>query len=289
MTIAKRILIGAAALVLCLTAVTACSGDEAAAPLKVGSSGSPDLRAAAAIYASALTRSGLPATVVDAPAGSDSTMLDDLGAGRIVLFPAFTGNLLTLLSTEPSATTGDELIADVNRSLPQGVAIGDPTGVSDRAQLLVASSVRERHGVSGITDCGKLPPGLPLVTVSGIDQATLGAFASCPHGLVERLATPEAVVDRVATGEALGVLRALQSAEVADLGDVQAIGAPDAVRAQDLVPVFSSGRLAKAQLKQLSRVAGELSTADLAELGRRVAAGEDPRAVAASWISAHGV
>jgi len=54
----------------------------------------------------------------------------------------------------------------------------------------------------------------------------------------------------------------------------------------DLAPVYRSAALDKAGLKALSRVAGDLTAAQLAVLAGRVADGEDPRIVAADWLSA---
>ena len=118
--------------------------------------------------------------------------------GGLDLFPAFSGDLLATLTPHPSPALGDELLAEVSRALPQGAAIGDPTGV-------------KRGG-----------------------------------------------------------------------GDEDEPG-------QDMVPVYRSSALDRSGLKTLSRIAGELTTADLDALGKRVAAGEDPATVAADWLSASGV
>lgn len=289
MTNTKRAFTALLTLLAAVTVLTAC-GDDAAddAPLRIGSASTPTMRAAAAVYAVGLSRAGTPATVDPAAVGTDAQLLEELSTGDIDLFPAFTGDLLTRLSTNPEALGGEALLTEVARALPQGVAVGDPTGVSNRPQLLLAAGLRERYGVETLADCGRLPAGLPLVVLEQ-DADTPTAFAACRPGRVEQVSEARTVIDRVADGGALGVLPALTTASAGDLGDVRILQSEDAPRAQDLVPVYRSAALDKAALKQLSRIAGELTTGVLAELGARVARGEDPRAVAAQWLATGAV
>lgn len=273
-------------LALCTVAgiLTGC-GEQDRSPLRIASADRPDLRVAAAIYAAAFTRAGIPATLDGSGPASDARLLSAVAAGELDLYPAYTGRLLSELTPSATADGGEELAAEISRSLPQGVAIGDPTEASDRPQLLIAASVREDYQVDTVALCGRLPAGLPLVTAADLPAAVEEAFAPCRPGPVERVDDPHTLLQRVATGRALGILPALQIAAIGDLGQVRTIPADGPPRAQNLVPVYRSAALDRAALKQLSRVAGELTTADLAELADRVAAGEDPGAVAAGWLS----
>ncbi|MCK0440103.1 ABC transporter substrate-binding protein [Gordonia alkaliphila] len=290
MTNTKRALTALLVLLAGLTVLTACGDDsEADAPLLVGSGSSSTMRAAAAVYAVGLSRAGTPATTAGAPVGTDTALMAAISTGGVDLFPAFTGDLLTQLSTRPEALGGEELLTEVARALPQGVAIGDPTGVSDRPQLLLSAGLRDRYDVPTLADCGRLPAGLPLVVLDGQDAAVLAAFAVCRPGAVERVPDARAVIARVTGGEALGVLPALATASAGELGDLRILASDGAPRAQDLVPVYRSAALDKSALKQLSRIAGELTTDVLAELGARVERGEDPGAVAAAWLATGAV
>jgi len=283
-----------AAALLALSVLTACDSDDPE-PLRIGASADPALQAAAGVYASVLSRSGRRAVLVDRR-DTEPALLDATAVGAVDLFPAFTGELLDLLSSSPVAYGGDELIAEVSRALPQGVSIGDPTQAGNRPQLLIAAALRDRYGVDDLAGCGALPAGLPLVTIDGVDDDVLGAFAACRPGPVTRLASAQEVLARVSGGEALGVLPALDTAAAEAAGpdaqngpEVQALSADGAPRAQTLLPVYRSAALTRNQLKALSRVAGELSTADLAELAGKVRGGADPAAVGREWVGTHGV
>ncbi|WP_448223127.1 glycine betaine ABC transporter substrate-binding protein [Gordonia iterans] len=279
-----RLLISCVIVVTTVLGLTAC-GDDAPPPLLIGSSDDPAMRAAAAVYAAGLTRAGTPATTAGAPVGSDAKLMESITTGEVDLFPAFTGDLLTQLSAHPSAMAGEDLLAEVARALPQGVAVGDPTGVSNRPQLVVSSELRERYGVATLQDCAAFPPGLPLVVVDhDLPEQTLSAFEVCRPGPVERVDDVQAVLNRVLTGQALGVLPALETAGAAEVHGISALKSDGAPRAQDLVPVYRSAALGKSALRALGRIAGELSTADLAAMADRVANGEDPGAVAAGWF-----
>lgn len=189
-TIRIRALIAALLLALAALTLTAC-GDDAEPPLLVSSSADPQMRAAAAVYAVALTRAGSPAHL-DAQTGTDAELMEALSVGELDLFPAYSAELLAMLSSTPTATSGEELAIEVARALPQGVAVGDPTAARDEQR-------------------------------------------------------------------------------------------------QELVPVYRSAALDRSALKALGRVAGELSSSELATLGERIERGEDPRAVAGQWVAARGI
>ncbi len=287
-----------AALVVALIALTGCGSDDAE-PLRIRSDGSTPMRVAAAVYAGALARTGVPVDVDD-PAGGDRPggdparmreLVDATARGEVDLFPALSGTLLSTLVPRPTETASADVEVAVNRALPQDVTIGDPAAVSDRPRMIAAQSLLEAHDVSALADCGSLPAGLPVVTTGVLTPELRHAFGGCRFGaVVERVAAAE-VVRRAATGEALGVLTGFEAAaDVSERSDVVVLRADgDGPIAQDLVPVYRSARIGKSQTKALSRVAGELTTADLMELVARVDRGADPRAVADEWRSTRGV
>ncbi|MFC3244098.1 glycine betaine ABC transporter substrate-binding protein [Gordonia humi] len=286
MGIQRRITTALVAGVLAAVSLTACADDQR--PLTVGHGDSPEMTTAAAVYAGALARTGMDVETLP-HAESQKELLDRVASGGLGLFPAFTGDLLVQLTPAPTAISAEDVIADVNRSLPQQVAIGDPASVSDRWQVLAGQDLKERSGVETLADCGRFPADLPIVVVQTPSTSVLDAIAGCHHGPVRSVPTVDELVTQVRTGRALGLATALDTASVTDLAGVQALKSDGPPIAQDLVPVFASGRFEKPQLKALSRVAGELTTADLAQLVREVRDGGSPRAVADQWLATHGV
>lgn len=273
---------------LAATLLTAC-GSDVVDPFRVGSDSSATMRVAAAVYAGALARTGVRIDV-QAAADGDRGLLDETAQGDLDLFPAFTGDLLVTLTPRPEASSAPDVEEAVNRALPQDVTIGDPAAVDNRRQLITSQRLVDTRHVTDLAGCGALPPGMPLAVTGTLTDDDRAAFAACRVGPVREGLTVAEVVQRVATGTELGALTGIEAATaLTGRGDVTALRSADAgPRAQTLVPVFRAGRVGRSQMKALSRVAGELTTADLAAMAVKVRQGAAPSTVANDWLSTTG-
>ena len=278
----------------------------------------------AEIYAGALRDVGAP-VADDMLRGDDTALLDEMDRGKVDLFPAFSGELLTSLAPKAIVTSSDEVYDELNRSLPQGVSVGDATPVSATPQVFVATSLAQSSDVTDLSECGRLPEGLPVVVVGRPQPADMAAFAAqgCRFGAVESVGSAREVIARVGTAQAVGVVTALGAAVALDPSapQIQALRVPaptqqdagqtpsapstpstpvtpstpssaspqSGPRAQNLVPVYRTAALTRSEVKQINRVAGEITTADLAELARRADAGAKPRDLAVAWLGEHGL
>lgn len=280
----SSLLVAAAA----VTLLTACGSDEPA-PFSVGSDGTAAMRVAAELYAGSIARTGVRVEVRDDSRG-DRRLLDDAAQGDLDLFPAFTGDLLVTLTPAPTASSTEDVEQAVSRALPQGVVIGDPAAVSNRRQVVLSRSLMDTAGVTDLADCGALPPGMPLATTGKLSADDRAAFGRCRFGAVEEGLTPAEVVARVSTGRQLGALTGLEAASALSGNDAVTglRSAESGPMAQDLVPVYRSAQVGKSQMKALSRVAGDLTTTDLAEMAAKVEKGADPAVVAREWLVTRG-
>ena len=290
--------------------------------LHLGSADDPALRVMAEIYAGALRDVGAP-VADDLIRGDDTALLDEMDRARVDLFPAFSGELLTSLAPKATVTSSDDVYDELNRSLPQGVSVGDATPVSATPQVFVATSLAQSSNVTDLSECGRLPEGLPVVVVGRPEPADMAAFAAqgCRFGAVESVGSAREVIARVGTAQAVGVVTALDAAVALDPAapQIQALRVPaptqddagqpstpsnlatsnqsqsptpspqSGPRAQNLVPVYRTAALTRSEVKQINRVAGEITTADLAELARRADAGAEPRDLAVGWLGEHGL
>ena len=283
----RRILTALLSSVLAAVLLTACSDDETT--VIVGHDGTPEMQVAAAVYAGALARTGV---AVDTRDGGESQprLLDAVASGDLGLFPAFTGSLLEELTPKPSAVTSEDVLADVNRSLPQQVSIGDPALVSNRWQVLARTDEIERRGVKDLADCGRFGrDDAALVVTTNPPVSVREAVAPCRTRAVTSVGSADELVAEVRTGGAFGLTTAIDLATVEDLADVQAIPSKGTPIAQDLVPVCDCGLRGTPQQKALPRGPGELPTADLAQMVREVRSGSSPRAAAGQWLATHSV
>lgn len=309
-------------LVAALAAVVAgCSASTFSddRPLVLGAADNPTMRVMAAVYAGALRNAG-SAVAGDVRIGDDQVLLDEMDLAAVDLFPAFSGQLLAQLAPQLTPIAADDVYADLNKSLPQGVSVGDPTMVSAQPHIFVATRTADASRIADLADCTRLPAGLPVVVIGEPDAATLSAAtaAGCRFGPIQTASTTNEVISRVAAGTAVGILtpldvagddaggaagkiRALKSAapESAETSAPQSSSAPDAsaaptttvvgTRAQDLLPVYRDAALSGDEVKTVNKVAGELTTADLASLTRRAIAGEKPADVASGWLAEHAL
>lgn len=304
----------AAVLVALILAVSGCSTSTSAdrSSLVIGATPGVPAAVVADIYRQVLRSAGA-SVADDTTVGDYGRLLDDVDGGRVSMFGAFDGDLLTRLAPSSAATSPDDVYSDLNRALPQGVSVGDPTTVSDQVQVVVSSSLASSTSVDALSECGRLPAGLPLVgDRGGLDPATASALtaAGCRFAPYRRLDSVDAVLAEVRGGRAAGVVSPLSSAgTVTDLTSLTSAASaaehsgsgstptsatmtppdPTAIRAQILVPVYSSGALTREQVRTMNKVAGELTTADLSTMAQRVAQRQATRsAVVGGWLAEHG-
>ncbi|MFD1811585.1 glycine betaine ABC transporter substrate-binding protein [Rhodococcus gannanensis] len=108
--------------------------DPAPGPITVGAGESAESQVVAEIYAEVLRGTGSPvSTRLGLGAGDTLAMLD---SGEVTLVPEYTGPLL--LQLNPNATVTDpadpdEVFAELNRSLPQGLSVSDQGLAEDPA------------------------------------------------------------------------------------------------------------------------------------------------------------
>lgn len=300
-------------IVALLLAATACSTSTTAdrSALVVGATPGVPAAVVADIYRQVLRSAG--ATVADdTTVGDYRQLLDGVDGGRVSMFGAFDGDLLSRLAPSSTAISPDDVYTDLNRALPQGVSVGDPTTVSDQVQVVVTASLASSSGADALSECARLPAGLPLVGDRDLDAATASALAAagCRFAPYRRLDSVDAVLAEVRGGRAAGVVSPLSAAGTApDLTSLTPAAAavedsgsgptpastapaapdPTAIRAQILVPVYSSGALTRDQVRTMNKVAGELTTADLATMAQQVSQRTATRsAVVGGWLAEHG-
>ncbi|MBE7159924.1 MAG: glycine/betaine ABC transporter substrate-binding protein, partial [Williamsia herbipolensis] len=153
------LVVGVVALLLAVTACSASTTPDRSAVV-VGATPGVPAAVVADIYRQVLRSAG--ATVFDdTTVGDYGQLLDGVDGGRVSMFGAFDGDLLSRLAPSSTATSPDDVYTDLNRALPQGVSVGDPTTVSDQVQVVVTASLASSSGADALSECARLPAGLP--------------------------------------------------------------------------------------------------------------------------------
>ncbi|MFD4367868.1 glycine betaine ABC transporter substrate-binding protein [Rhodococcus sp. NPDC058521] len=265
------------------------AGAAGDAPIVVGA-GSTEVGAVVAqLYAGILRTTGVSVSVRD-NLGDRADYLDVLDSGEVTVVPDFTGELLTYFEPAATATTPTDVFGELSASLPQGFSVSDFAAAENRSVLVVDQVVaRDVHDVDDLASrCATST----LVVGGEFDRTalagdTLRSVPDCTFaGVADGAADPEVLerlgADRASVGALTTLSGLLGSGNLVALSDDEG-----AFRAQNVVPLHRSGTLAEAQIKALNVVAGELTSADLADMVDQVREGAESEDVARAWLDAH--
>ncbi len=201
---------------------------------------------------------------------------------------------------------------DLSRAVPEGLAVSDLADATDlRPQLALGAAAAARYpaNAAGLAKhCGELTVGIaggreldplrtppdpqrdvltPLRTVYGCDITRHVEF---PGDAELRKALRDGAVDAGVFTSAVALLPGGPGDTAVGTDPAVVTDPAYAFRAQNIVPLLRQGALDQRQIKKLNYVAGELTTADLATMVRRV---RDEHASAAGlariWLDEHAL
>lgn len=271
----------------------ATSTEPAATPIVVGSGSSDISQLLAEIYAGGLRSTGADVEVKE-DLGDRADYLAALDRGEVTMVPDLTGELLRTFDTLSAATEAEDVYTELNRSLPAGLSVGDYATAEDRIAIAVASGststdtprdvVFGEEATIGTVE-GEVDP-LDVVNILPRSEPTFtGASFS------EFMVYPDAqfAVDELNSGAVTAL--AIRTASFGPLAkDLTTLPDDDSVYpAQNVVPLYSNGVLDESALRSFSVVAGELTTADLADMIGEVRSGVPSGDVAGRWLGEHNL
>ncbi|KRC62415.1 glycine/betaine ABC transporter [Agromyces sp. Root81] len=133
----------------------------------------------AEIYAQALEANGF--TVELQPRiGQREVYIPEIEAGEIDVFPEYTGNLLQYYVPDTAATTSDDVYAELETSLPEGLRVLDQSPATDQDSYNVTKEFSDANGVTSLADLAKVTTPLTLGGNSELETRPYG-----PEGLKE--------------------------------------------------------------------------------------------------------
>ncbi|MDH6181170.1 osmoprotectant transport system substrate-binding protein [Microbacteriaceae bacterium SG_E_30_P1] len=183
-----RLAIGAAVVGVALALSGCASGD----PLDPGTdSGSSDAivvgsqayysnEIIAEIYAQALEGAGFTVER-QFQIGQRDAYLPSLESGEIDLFPEYSGNLLQFYSPDTTATTSDEVYAELQDALPEGLTVLDQSSATDQDSYNVTAAFAEENNLASLADLAKVSVPLTLGGPAELEERPYG-----PSGLLEK-------------------------------------------------------------------------------------------------------
>ncbi|WP_433629358.1 glycine betaine ABC transporter substrate-binding protein [Nocardia sp. CA-120079] len=283
-----------------------CGSDDSGPTIAVGAGDSMESNLLAQIYAGALARTGAR-TSVTADLGNRADYLAALDAGMVTVVGEHSGELLTFLNADaqarkPEVTTevADKsapvrlsVTEELNRSLPEGLAVSDPADGTDmRARVLLTEATgKDVRSIGALAPrCGEIQAG--VAPVPGVLRAAAPVrIAGCDFAGTRPYPDATALRTALLDGEIqAGILTGPPALAPGATDGLTVLADNDyAVRAENVLAVYRKGLLDDRQIKKLNYVAGELTTDELAAMIRKVGEGAAAAEVARTWLDNHAL
>ena len=158
--------------------------------------------------------------------GQREVYIPDIEGGAIDVFPEYTGNLLQYYVPDTTATTSDDVYAELETSLPEGLRVLDQAPATDQDSYNVTRAFSEANDVTSLADLANVTTPLTLGGNSELATRPYG-----PDGLKEVYGVDVAFTPIEDSGGPL-TLKALQDDQVQI---VNIFSANPAIASSDLV------------------------------------------------------
>ena len=256
----------------------------------VGSANFPENVLLAEIYAAALDDAGVEVTT-RLNIGSREAYMAGLEDGSIDLIPEYTGGLATFLNPEIDVTSSEEVLADAQANLPEGLQLLEISSAEDKDSLVVTGETADELGLTSIADLkgkeGDLVLGGPpefetrpngvdgLKKVYGLEFGEFRSLAAGSNLTVQALKNGQVDAANIFTTDP-----AIKENGFVVLEDPESLFA-----AQNVVPLISSDVVNPTVEEALDAVSAALTTENLtAMMVEVVSEGQDPAEVARAFV-----
>jgi osmoprotectant transport system substrate-binding protein len=113
--------------------------------------------------------------------GQRDAYLPELEAGTVSLFPEYTGNLLQYYVPETEATSSEDVYAELQESLPEGLSVLDQSPATDQDSYNVTKEFADENNITTIASLADVTVPLSLGGNAELAERPYG-----PNGLKER-------------------------------------------------------------------------------------------------------
>ena len=135
---------------------TGTDAATAAGTIVIGSQAYYSNEIIAEIYAQALENAGFTVER-QYQIGQRDAYLPQLEDGSVDLIPEYSGNLLQFYSPDTTATTSDDVYAELGSALPDGLVVLDQSPATDQDSYNVTQEFADANNVTSIADLAGLP------------------------------------------------------------------------------------------------------------------------------------
>ncbi|MFE3037836.1 ABC transporter substrate-binding protein [Streptomyces canus] len=277
--------------------LTGSSKDSGGKSLVVGSANFPENQLLAEIYAEALEAKGLKVTR-KFDIGAREVYYDQIVKGGIQVFPEYNGALLAVAVDKTStATSTEDINAELTKKLPSSVAILDSAEAQDKDSVTVTADTAKKYNLKTLADLKPVAGKWTIGAGSEFKTRTQGWV-----GLKKIYGVEFGKFQPLDAGAQSTLLKLLESDKVqaANIYTTDpAIVADKLVVLEDPKNLFSSQNVTPLVYKSavndtakaaLNAVSAKLTTADLQDMMKKLVNDkEDASTVAKEWLTKAGI
>ncbi|GAA2017553.1 ABC transporter substrate-binding protein [Terrabacter terrae] len=264
----------------------------AAGSVKVGSADFPEAALLGEIYAQALEAKGTK-VARQFNIGSRETYLKAITGGEVDVLPEYTGSLLNFYDKSASVTKPDEVYAELQKKLPQGLTVLDKSAAEDKNSLVVTKDTAGQWSLKSIPDLaahqGDLTIGAPPEFKTR-QQGLVGLKSV--YNIVPKEFRPlqsQATVEALKNGQVKAANIFSTDPSIAANGFVVLEDPKSLFGSDNVVPLVRSDK-ADSLKGVLNAVSAKLDTKSLADMVKQVVVDKkDASEVAKAWLASSGL
>ncbi|MEU5260244.1 ABC transporter substrate-binding protein [Amycolatopsis sp. NPDC021455] len=221
----------------------------------------------AQIYAGALRNAGAANVTVRPPVGSREVVVKALQDKSLSVVPDYSGNLLRYFDKDTTATTPQDVYAQLRQKIPAGFEVLDQAPAEDKDLLVVGPRLASVRTLSGLGPrCRELVFGGPGQWSSRWKDK-IKALYGCEFKEIRTTDTGGPVtVAALKSGDVQVADLFSTSSTIAANGFVPLVDDKNMFPAQNIVPLVARGTLSPAEAAALNRVSAVLTTDQLTRL-----------------------
>ena len=222
--------------------------------------------------------------------GQRDAYLPSLESGEIQLFPEYTGNLLQYYSPDTEATLSDDVYAELQTALPDGLTVLDQSSATDQDSYNVTSEFAEANSLTSLADLANVKDQLILGGNAELEERPYG-----PDGLksvygadVEFSATGDTTVDSLVAGE-INIANVYSADPAIGDNDLVTLEDPEGLfLASNVVPLVNAD-VADAISETINAVSAKLTPEGLVALNVESQVDQkSPEDIATGWLTENG-
>ncbi len=264
----------------------------AAGTVKVGSANFPEAALLGEVYAQALEAKGMTVTR-KFDIGTRETYLKAITSKEVDLVPEYSGSLLTFYNKDAKVTAPDEVYAELQKALPEGLTVLDKSAAEDKNSMVVTKDTASQWSLKSIADLAahnsELSIGAPPEFKTR-QQGLVGlksAYNVVPSQF--RPLQPQATVDALKNGQVKAANIFSTDPSIAANGFVVLEDPKSLFGSDNIVPLVRTEK-ADALKPALNAVSAKLDTPALAGMVKEVVVDKkDAKDVAKAWLASVGL